>query len=190
MSSPTPTFNNTAAPSSINFADLSTYQQKVNAKINSNELALEQMEQTEKRRQELTESQTQWNNAMNNIVMIAVISLALFIVILVVQIFVLRNILPPVFAIMASIAVLSIGFVIGARQYHDALIRWDMDFSKYDYVPPALGNIETPDPDGRGVSSDANAGTGNANSAFICFNSECCSEGTVWNPNINQCILP
>jgi len=146
---------------------------------------LQQMETTEKRRIQLEESRREWEESMNYILAIVVISLLVCLLVIIVYIYVLASSISIMVVVAICIVVLSIGVILSARRYYDSLIRWNMDFAEYDYAPPAL-NTTPPS----SQASRIGLGSGNSGSNYICFDSDCCAQGTVWNPNIAQCVLP
>jgi hypothetical protein len=146
---------------------------------------LKQMEDTEKRQIELENSRKQWDDSMNYILMILSVTLFINILLFLLYFLLFQKVISFYVIVLLSILVLAVGIIFSLRRYYDSIIRWNMDFSVYDYPPPILETTTNDTTDG----TTPITGKGNTNSAFICFNSECCAEGTRWNPNINQCIL-
>jgi hypothetical protein len=172
---------------------LEKYQKMLNGE--EKEMSLpgkKQEDDTLKRTILLEDSFRKWNESMNQIIILFVLSLFFSFIVFLIYLFFLPEM--PVGIII--IVILSVGLIACGRQYYDSISRWKMDYDIYNIQPPELVPVDS---SGNNIYSNAkgdlntgffNTSSTNSSYQYFCFDSSCCAEGTTWNPSTYKCNGP
>jgi hypothetical protein len=164
--------------------------------IQSKETAYEKQQQTEKINEYTTEKRTlqledsarKFNESNNKVLLIFVITFALVFITVLIYFFLFPGL--PLITMLSLIV--SIGVILGGRQYYDGLTRWNMDYDEYNIAPPVPAT--TTDASGNTVDISYNQYKpydlgGIWGTTTWCLNNSCCANGTKWNPSTFSCIV-
>ena len=159
----------------------------VQSAVNQQEIdkRVAEYKKTQVRNIALEDSIRKWNESINRIIIIFVITFfAVFLIILIYIYFV-----PQLPITIILIVIISTGIIFSFRQYYDTTSRYPGDYDGYNFNPPIL---VTPPPPGETAGN--NIYSHSESSALYsgimknCIGSYCCAEGTSWDYKTGTCM--
>jgi hypothetical protein len=159
----------------------------VQSAVNQQEIdkRVAEYKETQVRSIALEDSIRKWNESINRIIIIFVITFfAVFLVILIYIYFV-----PQLPITIILIIVISTGTIFAMRQYYDTTSRYPGDYDEYNFNPPILVN-----PPPAGETAGPNMYSQSDTSALLsgvtknCIGSYCCADGTSWDYKTGKCM--
>jgi hypothetical protein len=176
--------NNALSAANTNVLPTLTYQNDVNAilerentRLDERKQAIDIAETGQRRMIELTNSATLKKQAINNMYVVVVVALLIYL-----GIKMLSNILPEIVADILTIILMSITIIILIKKYSDLSKRNNMDYNTIDFSVPV-------DVYGNSVASSSSTQSNLLDFRLNgCVKESCCSEGTTFNNKYSICV--
>ena len=156
--------------------DVNDILERENTRLGERKQAIDIAEMGQKRMIDLTNSATMQKQAINNIYVIVVVALLIYL-----GIKMLSNILPEFVTDIMTIVLISITIIIIAKRYSDYNRRNKMNYNIIDF--------EDPSQTGNSYAVSSSISSNMLDLRFNgCIKDACCSEGTIFNDKYSICV--
>lgn len=171
------TANTNVLPTLTYQNDVNTILERENTRLGERKQAIDIAETGQRRMIDLTNSATLKKQAINNMYVVVVVALLIYL-----GIKMLSSILPEIVADILTIILVSITIIILVKKYTDLSKRNNMDYNTIDFSVPL--NIS-----GNTVASSSSKQSNLLDLRFNgCVKESCCSEGTTFNDKSSICV--
>lgn len=157
--------------------EVNTILERENTRLGERKQAIDIAETGQRRMIDLTNSATLKKQAINNMYVVVVVALLIYL-----GIKLLSNILPEIVADILTIILMSITIIILIKKYSDLSKRNNMDYNTIDFSVPV-------DVYGNSVASSSSTQSNLLDFRLNgCVKESCCSEGTTFNNKYSICV--